>query len=230
MSEVIDRKIKIYKLAKELNLASDTILEFLVKKGYKIKNHMSAVEDDMMKDIMSHFKKEKDVAEKHQRKIAEIKESKKKSVERKSDDVTSEVKGKTVVKSEIKHQEAHVAAETEKSEGRNEVEVAAKIETNIAELATEVAVTKKTDTPETTAQEKVVVDQTKDFRVKIDGGNRRVGLTVKGKIALAKPASPQVKATAAAVSTEAEESKKKKKKKKKVKDEKTKDVIEPEAE
>ena len=72
MPEAIEKKIKLYKLATELNLASDTLIEFLMKKGYKIKKHMSPIEDDMLKDIMSHFKKEKEVADKFQKKLTEI--------------------------------------------------------------------------------------------------------------------------------------------------------------
>ena len=85
MAETGEKKIKVFNLAKELNLASDTIIEFLNKKGYKIKGLMSIVEPDMMKDIMSHFKKDKDVAERHQKKIAEIKETKRKTTESKKE-------------------------------------------------------------------------------------------------------------------------------------------------
>jgi len=83
MPEAIEKKIKLYKLATELNLASDTLIEFLVKKGYKIKNHMSPIEDDMLKDIMSHFKKEKEVADKFQKKLTEIKETRRRATEAK---------------------------------------------------------------------------------------------------------------------------------------------------
>ena len=65
MAESAEKKIKIFNLAKDLNLASDTIIEFLLKKGYKIKGVMASVDADMMKDIMSHFKKDKDVADRH---------------------------------------------------------------------------------------------------------------------------------------------------------------------
>jgi len=77
MSETAEKKKKIYKVATELNLSHETLVEFLRKKGHAVKNHMSSVDDDMMRDILLHFKKEKDVAEKHHRKIAEIRESKK---------------------------------------------------------------------------------------------------------------------------------------------------------
>ncbi|MBI5473724.1 MAG: translation initiation factor IF-2 [Ignavibacteriae bacterium] len=86
MSEIAEKKKKIYKVATELNLSHETVVEFLRKKGYEVKSHMSSVDDDMMRDILVHFKKEKDVAEKHQRKIAEMRESKKK-IEKKEEHV-----------------------------------------------------------------------------------------------------------------------------------------------
>jgi translation initiation factor IF-2 len=78
MAEQAQKKIKIYKLATELNLASETIIEFLKKKGFDVKSHMSTVSDEMLRAITSHFKKEKDVAERHQRKIQEFRSSRKK--------------------------------------------------------------------------------------------------------------------------------------------------------
>jgi translation initiation factor IF-2 len=59
MAETAEKKIKIYNLAKELNLSSETIIEYLEKRGYKIKGHMSMVDSDMLRDIMSHFKKDR---------------------------------------------------------------------------------------------------------------------------------------------------------------------------
>src|SRR5512142_1303768 len=80
MSETVEKKkTKIYKLATELNISHDTLIEFLRKKGHEVKSHMSTVDDDMMRDVLVHFKKEKDVAEKHQRKIQEIRDSRKKA-------------------------------------------------------------------------------------------------------------------------------------------------------
>ncbi len=97
MPEAIEKKIKLYKLATELNLASDTLIEFLMKKGYKIKNHMSPIEDDMLKDIMSHFKKEKEVADKFQKKLTEIKETRRRATEAKKTEVLpAEVVSKAV--------------------------------------------------------------------------------------------------------------------------------------
>jgi translation initiation factor IF-2 len=79
MAESVEKKKKIYKVATELNLSHETLIEFLRKKGHEVKGHMSSVDDDMMRDILMHFKKDKDVAEKHQRKIQEIRENKKRA-------------------------------------------------------------------------------------------------------------------------------------------------------
>ena len=79
MSDTSEKKKKIYKVATELNLSHETLIEFLRKKGHEVKSHMSSVDEPMMRDILIHFKKEKDVAEKHQRKIQEIRETKKRA-------------------------------------------------------------------------------------------------------------------------------------------------------
>jgi translation initiation factor IF-2 len=79
MAETQEKKKKLYKVATELNLSHETLVEFLRKKGFEIKGHMSNVDDAMMREIHIHFKRDKDVAEKHQRKIQEIRETKKRA-------------------------------------------------------------------------------------------------------------------------------------------------------
>ena len=74
MAETAEKRKKIYKVATELNLSHETLIDFLRKKGHVVKSHMSNVDDDMMREILIHFKKERDVAEKHQRKVAEMRE------------------------------------------------------------------------------------------------------------------------------------------------------------
>lgn len=86
MAETAEKKKKIYKVATELNLSHETVVEFLRKKGYEVKSHMSAVDDAMMREILTHFKREKDVAEKHQRKIQEIRDTRKRT-EKKPDEM-----------------------------------------------------------------------------------------------------------------------------------------------
>lgn len=72
MSETKSKKIRIYKLASEYNLAAETILDFLLKKGYDVKSHMSMLSDEMITAINEHFKKDIEKAEKHYKKIAEF--------------------------------------------------------------------------------------------------------------------------------------------------------------
>jgi len=72
MEDDKSKKIRVYKLAAEYNLAADVIVEFLKKKGYAVNTHMTIVTDEMMADIQSHFKKDLEKAEKHHKKLAEF--------------------------------------------------------------------------------------------------------------------------------------------------------------
>ncbi|MGD1045560.1 MAG: translation initiation factor IF-2 [Bacteroidota bacterium] len=100
MSEQGLKKMKIFNLAKELNLSSETIIDFLKKKGFDVKSHMSSVTEDMMPVIMGHFKKDKEVAERHQRKIQEFRSTRKKETSEKTETVEKAEK-KTAGKEEI---------------------------------------------------------------------------------------------------------------------------------
>jgi len=72
MSEPKAQKIRLYKLASEFNLSTESLMEFLQKKGYEVKNHMTLITDEMMNDIKLHFKKDIEKAEKHYKKIEEF--------------------------------------------------------------------------------------------------------------------------------------------------------------
>jgi translation initiation factor IF-2 len=87
MAEAKTKKIRIYKLASEYNLAVESLVEFLESKGYKIKSHMSTLTDEMIDEINDHFKKEIEKAEKHYKKIAEFQ---KKRVEKETEEETDE--------------------------------------------------------------------------------------------------------------------------------------------
>ena len=52
-------KIKVYELAKKLNVQSKDVLEFLESKKIEVKNHMSAVEDSVADQVKEHFGKVK---------------------------------------------------------------------------------------------------------------------------------------------------------------------------
>jgi translation initiation factor IF-2 len=68
------KKTRLYKVAKEFNLSHDTLTEFLTKKGYAVKNHMSIIDEEMLDLIEKHYKKEKTDAERHARKRREFDE------------------------------------------------------------------------------------------------------------------------------------------------------------
>jgi translation initiation factor IF-2 len=72
MAETKSKKIRIYKLASEYNLAAESIVEFLQKKGHDVKTHMSMLTDEMIAEVNDHFKKDIEKAEKHYKKIAEF--------------------------------------------------------------------------------------------------------------------------------------------------------------
>ncbi|MEK6571154.1 MAG: translation initiation factor IF-2, partial [Bacteroidota bacterium] len=96
MSEAAEKKKKIYRVATELNLSSETIIEFLNKKGHAVKTHMSSVDEDMLHEILVHFKKEKDVADRHQRKLHELRETRKKREKKVVEKAVEEVHVKEV--------------------------------------------------------------------------------------------------------------------------------------
>ncbi len=128
MAEAKTKKIRIYKLAAEYNLAVESIIEFLSGKGFKVKSHMSVLTDEMINEINDHFKKDIEKTQKHYQKIAEFKQKReekaKKSVE--ADDKTeeAEIEAETiepvseVTEKEIEPEETseEVAAAEEKSE------------------------------------------------------------------------------------------------------------------
>jgi translation initiation factor IF-2 len=72
MADTKEKKTRIYKLATEYNLSADSLVEFLNSKGFKVKNHMSLLEDDMIEAIHVHYKKEIEKAQHHYKKLAEF--------------------------------------------------------------------------------------------------------------------------------------------------------------
>jgi translation initiation factor IF-2 len=215
MPESATKKVKIYKLATELNLSSETLIEFLHKKGFEVKSHMSSVTDEMLTAVSAHFKKEKDVAERHQRKLQEFRTSRKK-----------EVAEKPERKEPVEEAHAPVAAPAVEAPPveRAPAEVAAPSPAITEEAAPEVQVPQPApvaEPAEETAQEiePVVAKEAPGRRKKSLSpleeaiARPRIGLTIKGRIAIEPPA-----VTPAAEETE-EEKKKKKKKRKKVREE-----------
>lgn len=73
MVEVKSKKIRIYKLASEYNLSADSIVEFLSGEGFKVKSHMTNLNEEMISAVQEHFKKDIEKTQKHYQKLAELK-------------------------------------------------------------------------------------------------------------------------------------------------------------
>jgi translation initiation factor IF-2 len=72
IADTKSKKLRVVKLASEINLSTENLVEFLRKKGFEVKGPNSIVTDEMVKEINDHFKKDIEKAEKHKKKIAEF--------------------------------------------------------------------------------------------------------------------------------------------------------------
>lgn len=172
MSDTKGKKIRVYKLASEYNLAAETILEFLQKKGFDVKTHMSMLSDEMITAVNEHFKKDIEKAEKHYKKIAEFNK-------KRSDKVEEEVHKtkKTVEVEPVSEIQEVIAAEIEAKIGEVEAKEKPEAITDVpvAEVILEEISQKDIET------EHVVEDKVKQAPV----AEKRVkGLTVVGRMDL----------------------------------------------
>jgi translation initiation factor IF-2 len=187
MSETKTKKIRVYKLASEYNLSAENLVEFLVKKGHKVKSHMSILNEEMINDINDHFKKDIEKAEKHYKKVAEFnkKRSEKAEEEEKAAAIEEEKVSEETVEVAIKPEEEQktetiqeeVKPEETKVEEAKEVPVEGPHETAAEEKAAEEAEKEEKETP---AEAKA-----KHFlSPKEQEAARKKGLKVVGKIDL----------------------------------------------
>ncbi len=118
MAETKPKKIKIFKFASENNLSAKELVEFLSKKGHKVKSIMSPLSEEMIEDISAHYKKDIDKALKHYKKIAEIKKKKSDKEEKEKDEstVTIEPEVKEEVEEDTLEETEEVKLEVEKEE------------------------------------------------------------------------------------------------------------------
>ncbi len=226
---VKEKKIRLYKFASEYNIPTDAIIDFLQKKGYEVKSHMTLLTEEMESDIRVHFKKDIEKAEKHYKKISEFQKKRgeveaEPTVETKIQETVVEEKPQhekpvELPKEEIKLPEKRAdeskiediseKKETTVEEQNLESQAAQTVESKTEELAQELTVEQQTDKEA----------QTFKTETELELEARKKGLTIVGKIELDKKEKAEtVKQTAETVveSDEEIESKKKKKKKKKV--------------
>ena len=60
-------KLRIFQIAKELNISHTDILSFLDGKKIKISSHMAPVDDDIYQLIISEFHKDKESVERYRK-------------------------------------------------------------------------------------------------------------------------------------------------------------------
>ena len=133
MPETKPKKIKIFKLASENNLSAKELLEFLSKKGHDVKSIMSVLNEEMIKDIFDHYKKDIDKAEKHYKKIAEYNKKKSNKEEKEVSITTIEPK------IEIKEEKVEEKKEEIVTEEKEEPEVEKLKEEKIFKTPVEIA-------------------------------------------------------------------------------------------
>ena len=238
-------KTRLYKVAKELNLSHDTLIDFLAKRGFDVKNHMSIVDEIMLDAVERHFKKDKAEAERHARKKREFDEQdrKRRGDDKKEEDATPGT-GLDIETPQAAAAEAEAVVATEEVPDTVQIEVQvvelpqpaedipievhAPVEAVVEHVAVEVpeaepvVMEAPVQAEEAVAKEEAVVAPVlpkREFDVSIASSVPKMGLTVKGKIDL-KPIQDKQKADAArkkdgAAATEEGDDKPKHKKKKK---------------
>lgn len=74
----ISKKIRLFKIASEINIGRDNIVEFLQSKGFNIENKATAIlTDEMVELVLEKFKKEKKAADTQRQKLEKYKTPKK---------------------------------------------------------------------------------------------------------------------------------------------------------
>lgn len=163
MAETKGKKLRIYKLASDINISTEAIVDFLKEKEYKIKSHMTLLTDEMLADIYSHFKKDIDKSDAHKRKLANFNKIRADKAESDSQEIEEEESEEIATETEIEEEEL--------SEELEEV-VEEIVEPDIEET------TEELETP--------IVEEVGRFQTEAEKEihGKKKGLTVVGKIEL----------------------------------------------
>ena len=190
MPETKSKKLRVYKLASEYNLAAENLLEFLQKKGHDVKSHMSMLTDEMITDINAHFKKDIEKAEKHYKKIAEFnkkhedkvkEEEEKVAVQQPEPEKVEELREEEAVEVPVEEQIQDQKVEAVEEGARAEIieeEIAAPVEPSSEKV--EVEESKEPSEPEFKAPSEIEKD-------------KKRGLKVVGKMDLGEPKEKEKK-------------------------------------
>jgi translation initiation factor IF-2 len=102
---------KLFKVAKELNLSHQTIIEFLEKKGFTVSGLNTPITDDMHDEILKRFAQEKVKADKIAKRREELAKEDQEMVEEQADAISEDAKEP---KAELEVQEVEAKTEAEK--------------------------------------------------------------------------------------------------------------------
>lgn len=150
MEELKEKKVRISKVAAEINIPADQIVDFLKKKGFEVKSLNSVVTPEMIDAINNHFKKEIEKTTKHYKKLEEF--NKKLAKE------TKEEKGKEEKPKKVK--------EADSEEDKDVTKKTSQTKTISEEEAETEVTTTTTIHPETETTEEVPVEKPKKRVVK----------------------------------------------------------------
>ena len=208
--------IRIFQIAKELNISHTDILSFLNTKGVDIKSHMSPVDDDVRNLIMSEFAKDKKLVDRfrkeqvrkeiHDTRLKEKQESQKK-LQLLSLQEQREIEKKEKIKSEKEKQKAE----------KNVIDVPASRDEKMAGSKSVKAIKKKYTTPKKQKLRKINLSNIQS-EIGQPGPSKQSKISKDKKEVASKSVETKVKATLAAIGT--------KKKKKTYKKSKSKDDLE----
>jgi translation initiation factor IF-2 len=225
-AETKSKKLRIVKLASEINLSTENLVEFLRKKGFEVKGPNSIVTDEMVKEINDHFKKDIEKAEKHKKKIAEFNKKRTEKDEKEPVKPESKEVPEELPAPEIELSEEELAEPIEKGIQAEETKVSEETEAAVEKQATPetqpVSQEVKHEASEVKAEE-IDKDEAKVFISPKDiEANKKKGLKVVGRMDLGEAEKKEVhsedKPHATHTSAEAPKKKKKPKAKKKATD------------
>jgi len=215
--QVKGKKLRLYKFASEYNLSTESLTEFLQKKGYEVKSHMAILTEEMQAEIHDHFKKDIEKAEKHYKKISEFN---KKRIERSEPESVEEKATEEITVTEKQQDDL----KSEKDSAQDISEVVPEIKQEDSSQQTVI----KEEELQVGEEESIIEEkdeESKTFKTETEKRleNKKKGLTIVGKIELDKKPKPILSTETKGLETkvdkdnvpvvESEEDKKKKKKK-----------------
>ena len=176
------KKLRIYKFAAEYNLSTESLVEYLKSKDYKVKSHASLLTDEMIDEIRVHFKKDIEKSESHYRKITEFQKSIGKETAPEPEVEEPEVIEEVVEEVQVEETEEKVEDESVQPDDESE-----EIKEDVEEL--EVEASEEDIEPEVETKdepEEPVADEPKVFKTQseLDLQKNKTGLKIVGKIDL----------------------------------------------